>query len=270
MSNKIIPVEIDESKYNKVEQEPFVYPSLSVLVGHVASGKSTMLFNLIEKSKEIFKGNVILISPTLLNDPIQQKMIEDDMILEHFDYYDNTLMQHILDAIKEDEKEKYLLIFDDILSMTPKHMTKEGRWWNSYISQYRHRPNEGQISLVFAVQYFKDLSPVIRSNLSYLFLLGVHSEKHIKQYAEELSAATGGNEESFNRCYHEAKKGKYDFLLLDFRKLRAFKNLDTILYDRDSEFSNPKDDKQSSNKDLKKSKEDLDKEEQQLKEELKK
>jgi hypothetical protein len=258
MSKKIEPVDIDESKYNKEELEPFVYPSLGVLCGHVASGKSTMLFNLIKMSDSIFKGNVILISPTLLNDPIQQKMLEDDMILEHYDYFNNDLMRHILDAIKEDEDEKYLIVFDDILSMTPKHMTKEGRWWNSYISQYRHRPHEGQVSLLFAVQYFKDLSPVIRSNLSYLFLLGVHSEKHIKQYAEELSAATGGTEESFNKCYNEAKAGKYDFLLLDFRKLRALKNLDTILYDRDSEFNS------------KKTKEDLDKEEQELKEELKK
>jgi hypothetical protein len=148
-------------------------------------------------TKPVFNGNVILISPTLLNDPIQIKMIEDDMILEHYDYFNNDLMRHILDAIKEDENEKYLIVFDDILSMTPKYMSKEGRYWNSYISQYRHLPNEGQVSLMFFLQYFKDLSPVIRSNLSYLGLLGVHSEKHIKQYAEELSAATGGTEESF-------------------------------------------------------------------------
>jgi len=237
-SKKIQPVEIDESKYNKAELEPFVFPSLSVLVGHVASGKSTMLFNLIKMTEPVFKGNVILISPTMLNDPIQQKMVEDDMILEHYDYYNNDLMRHILDAIKEDKDEKYLIVFDDILSMTPKHMTREGRWWNSYISQYRHRPNEGQVSLVFAIQYFKDLSPVIRSNLSYLFLLGVHSEKHQAQYSEELSAATGGTAESFYKVYNEAKTGKFDFLMLDFRKLRAFKNLDTILYDRDSEFDN--------------------------------
>ena len=237
-SKKIQPVEIDESKYNKAELEPFVFPSLSVLVGHVASGKSTMLFNLIKMTEPVFKGNVILISPTMLNDPIQQKMVEDDMILEHYDYYNNDLMRHILDAIKEDKDEKYLIVFDAILSMTPKHMTREGRWWNSYISQYRHRPNEGQVSLIFAIQYFKDLSPVIRSNLSYLFLLGVHSEKHQAQYSEELSAASGGTAESFYKVYNEAKTGKFDFLMLDFRKLRAFKNLDTILYDRDSEFDN--------------------------------
>jgi len=238
MSKKIEPVDIDESKYNKAELDPFVFPSLGVLCGHVASGKSTMLFNLVKMTEPIFNGNVILISPTMLNDPIQQKMIEEDMILEHYDYFNNDLMRHILDAIKEDKEEKYLIVFDDILSLTPKHMTRDGRWWNSYISQYRHRPNEGQVSLIFAVQYFKDLSPVLRSNLSYLFLLGVHSEKHVKQYAEELSAATGGTEESFYKCYNEAKQGKFDFLMLDFRKLRAFKNLDTILYDRDSEFNN--------------------------------
>jgi hypothetical protein len=236
MDLKIKPVDIDESKYNSEELEPFVFPSLSVYIGHVASGKSTLLYNLIKMYEPVFKGNVILISPTVLNDPIQQKMLEDDLILEHYDFYSNDLMRHILDAIKEDKDEKYLIVFDDILSMTPKHMTKEGRWWNAYISQYRHRPNEGQVSLVFMLQYFKDLSPVIRSNLSYLGLLGVHSEKHLKQYAEELSAATGGTEQSFYEVYNEAKKDKFDFLLLDFRKLRAFKNFDTILYDRDKEF----------------------------------
>ncbi len=241
-SSKLIqPVDIDESKYNKSELDPFVFPSLSVFIGHVASGKSTLLHNLIRMTEPVFKGNVILISPTMLNDPIQQKMIEDDMVLEHYDYFNNELMKHILDAIKEDEDEKYLIVFDDILSMTPKHMTKEGRWWNSYISQYRHRPNEGQVSLMFFLQYFKDLSPVIRSNLSYLGLLGVHSSKHQQQYAEELSAATGGTDESFYKAYNEAKSGKYDFLLLDFRKLRALKNLDTVLYDREKEFAKVKD-----------------------------
>ena len=233
---KIKSVPIDESKYNKEELEPFVFPSLSVFIGHVASGKSTLLYNLLEITNPVFKGNVILISPTIMNDPIQQKMIEDDLILEHYDFFNNDLMRHILDAIKEDEDEKYLIVFDDILSMTPKHMTKEGRWWNAYISQYRHRPNEGQVSLMFFLQYYKDLSPVIRSNLSYLGLLGVHSEKHLKQYAEELSAATGGTEESFHEVYGKAKEGKFDFLLLDFRKLRALKNLDTVLYERDKDF----------------------------------
>ena len=238
MSKKIQAVEIDESKYNTAELDPFVFPSLSVFIGHVASGKSTLLYNLIKLTEPVFKGNVILISPTMLNDPIQKKMLDDDMILESYDFFNNDLMRSILDAIKEDEDEKYLLVFDDILSMTPKHMTKEGRWWNSYISQYRHRPNEGQVSLMFFLQYFKDLSPVIRSNLSYLGLLGVHSEKHQAQYSEELSAATGGTSESFYKVYNEAKKGKYDFLLLDFRKLRALKNLDVVLYDRDKEFNN--------------------------------
>jgi len=214
-----------------------------------------LLYNLIKLTEPVFKGNVILISPTMLNDPIQQKMIDDDMILEHYDFFNNGLMRQLLDAIKEDEEEKYLLVFDDILSMTPKHMTKEGRWWNSYISQYRHRPNEGQVSLMFFLQYFKDLSPVIRSNLSYLGLLGVHSEKHQAQYAEELSAATGGTSESFYKVYNEAKKGKYDFLLLDFRKLRALKNLDVVLYDRDKEFnseSNSDDEEKENNENVEK------------------
>ena len=101
----------------------------------------------------------------------------------------------------------------------------------------------------------------IKILLSYLYLLWVHSEKHLKQYAEELSSATGGTEQSFYETYNKAKEGKFDFLLLDFRKLRALKNLDTILYDRDEEFNNTSK--------AAKTKEDLDKEEKRLLKELK-
>jgi hypothetical protein len=241
MSNKIKPVDIDESKYNTAELDPFVFPSLSVYVGHVASGKSTLLYNLIEMTKPVFNGNVILISPTLLNDPIQIKMIEDDMILEHYDYFNNDLMRHILDAIKEDENEKYLIVFDDILSMTPKYMSKKADIGILIFLSIGICLMRGKLVLCFFYSISKIYHQLLEVIYQYLGLLGVHSEKHIKQYAEELSAATGGTEESFNKCYNEAKAGKYDFLLLDFRKLRALKNLDTVLYDRDKEFSNDKD-----------------------------
>lgn len=239
---KIHKVEIDENLFNSVDLEPFIFPSLSVFVGSVAAGKTTTLYNLIKITDEIFNGNVILISPTIKNDPILMKMVDEEMIIEYFEEYSNESMKKILNVIKEEEaNEKYLIVMDDILSMTPRNNTREARWWNSFISTYRHGGGicgEGQISLMFFTQYYKDMGVVIRSNMSYMGLLGVHSEKHIKSYAEELSAPCNGTEEGFYDCYKKAKCGKFDFLFLDFRKLRAFRNLDEKLYDRDEDYEN--------------------------------
>jgi len=44
---EIKPIEIDESKFNKVDLEPFTFPSLLIGLGKVASGKTTFMANLI-------------------------------------------------------------------------------------------------------------------------------------------------------------------------------------------------------------------------------
>jgi len=38
---EIQPVEIDEEKFNKTELDPFIFPSCTIVLGAVASGKTT-------------------------------------------------------------------------------------------------------------------------------------------------------------------------------------------------------------------------------------
>ena len=236
---KIKPVEIDESRYNKEELGHFEFPSTFIGIGAVAAGKSTLMFNLINMLKPVFDDNVIIFSPTATNDPILLKLVEDELVLEVFETYSNETLQRILEVIKDDpdEKQKYLIIFDDILgmaNMANNHISKEARFLNSFISTYRHGAGicqEGRISCMWFIQYYKSLLPTLRVNASYVSFLGKHSEKNIKQYAEELSTVCGGSENKFMELWNTCKGGRYDFMTIDLRKLRVFKNLDKLVYD---------------------------------------
>ena len=41
----------------------------------------------------------------------------------------------------------------------------------------------------------------------------------------------GGSESKFLELWKECKGGRYDFMTIDLRKLRVFKNLDKLVYD---------------------------------------
>jgi hypothetical protein len=233
---EIKPIEIDETKFNKVDLEPFTFPSLIVGLGKVASGKTTFMANMVRILDPVFKGNVILFSPTLANDPILDKLIEEDEILEYFDTYSNDLLRKVLETIAEQpEDEKYMIIFDDILGSLPRANSRDAKFFDKFISTYRHGggiAGEGQVSLMFFVQYFNSLTPVLRTNASYYVLLGQQGDKQLKTLAEELHPATGDTEEDFYRVYTDAKRKPFDFLMLDFRKLKAYRNLTDVLYSK--------------------------------------
>jgi len=250
---EIKPIEIDESKFNKVDFEPFTFPSLIVGLGKVASGKTTFMANMVRILEPVFKGNIILFAPTLANDPILDKLIEEDEILEYFDTYSNGTLQRVLEVIAEtEEDQKYLIIFDDILGSLPRANSRDAKWFDKFISTYRHGggvAGEGQVSLMFFVQYFNSLTPVLRTNASYYVLLGQQGEKQLKKLSEELHAACGETEEDFMIKYKEAKQKPYDFMLLDFRKLKCYRNLTDLLYSKHDDNGKPKEKKEDENQD---------------------
>lgn len=236
---EIQPVKIDDDKFNKQELEPFVFPSLTIVLGAVAAGKTTFLHNFVRITEPVFHGNVILFSPTLKNDPILDKMVDDDDILSFFENYSNGTLQRVLEAIRDgDENEKYLIIFDDILGSLPRTGSKEAEWFDKFISTYRHGggiAGEGQISLVFCIQKWTKLTPTLRVNGSYYVLLGEFGEKTKKNLAEELYPATGTSEADFYEKWNEAHQKPYDFLTLDFRKMKAYRNLTDKIYEKNSD-----------------------------------
>lgn len=246
---KIEPVKIDESKLNVKDYGLWTFPSLHLMVGKIASGKSTFLNNLISKIwSPVFDDRIILFSPTARNDPIINQLIEDEKIFAHFPVFNMDIMDRVLETLDEDENDdRYLIVLDDAMGMIPPTMSKEGARFNKWIANFRHVPKEGKCSIIISIQKFSSVNNVIRSNIHYMYLLGKVSEKELKQYSEELNAITDGSDKKFIELYHQAKEGcKYNFMVLDFKKLRVLKNFDDILHEENEDEGNKKEDEEES------------------------
>ena len=236
MSLKVEPVKIDEKLLNRVEQGIWEFPSLHLIVGKIASGKSTFLHNIITRFwNPVFKENIILFSPTARNDPIMNTLIEGDKVFIHFTEFTNDIAKRVLAVIKEDEnpKSRWLIILDDAMGMIPNTNSREARWFNKWIANFRHEPVEGKVSIIISIQKFSSVNNVVRSNLHYIYLLGKASEKELKQYSEEMNAISGGSSSKFLELYNKSKEGShpYHFMTLDFKKLRVLKDFDELLFD---------------------------------------
>ena len=235
-SLKVEPVKIDEKLLNRVEHGIWEFPSLHLIVGKIASGKSTFLHNIIDKFwNPVFKENIILFSPTARNDPIMNTLIEGDKVFIHFTEFTNEIAKRVLEVIKEDENSnsKWLIILDDAMGMIPATNSREARWFNKWIANFRHEPVEGKVSIIISIQKFSSVNNVVRSNLHYIYLLGKASEKELKQYSEEMNAISGGSSEKFLELYKKAKEGDhpYHFMTLDFKQLRVLKDFDNLMFD---------------------------------------
>ena len=174
MSNslKVEPVKIDEKLLNKVEHGIWEFPSLHLIVGKIASGKSTFLHNIITRFYEpVFKQNIILFSPTARNDPIMNTLIEGDKIFVHFTEFNNEIAKRVLEVIKEDDdpKSRWLIILDDAMGMIPPTNSREARWFNKWIANFRHEPVECKVSIIISIQKFSSVNNVVRSNLHYIY-----------------------------------------------------------------------------------------------------
>ena len=238
-SLKIEPVKIDESKLNVVDHGYFKFPSLHLVIGKVASGKSTFINNLISKIfNPVFKDNVILFSSTAGNDPILKELIDNKKIFFHFPTYNQQTLETVLDMIRDEDgsNDRYLIVFDDLANIIPKTMSKDGQYFNNFIANFRHICQEGKISIIITTQKYTTINSFIRSNSHYVYLLGRASQKELKTYSEELNAITDGTEEKFLECYRQCKSDKYDIMLLDFINLRVMKNLDELVHDDNAKY----------------------------------
>ena len=80
-SFKVEPVEVGEPKFNAVDYGIWAFPSLHVYVGAVASGKSTLLYNIATKFfYPIFENRIILLSPTAMNGPLTLDLIDNNHV----------------------------------------------------------------------------------------------------------------------------------------------------------------------------------------------
>lgn len=240
---KIEPHKNVDLKNDVGEHEVDILPSIPhaiAIIGSVRAGKSLLWSQLYTNPafpyKKLFEVK-ILISGTASNDKMLKNIIDDEFDFIFTDYTDELLLE-IIDMIEKDVSDnRYIIIFEDIIGQINIKRTGKVDALTALITRYRHVGNErveGKVSLCIVTQYFKYLNSVMRLNMSNYFLMGNSSEAELKKYASEFSVF-GGSQEKFIQLYKESKKVKFDFMYLDMKELKVYRNFEDLLWSDDDD-----------------------------------
>lgn len=219
----------DTERFNDLHPHLLKPPFLLVMNATTGSFKTTTCANMILRKNfydvpnEKYFDFFIIISPTIYNCKTSIPLVKyADAI---YDEYDDSIIDAIIELQKEDDTEKQhiLLLIDDMLG---EPMPK--------IRYLSSRNRHFRISIIVNLQAFKSKGshPHIRQNASGYFIGGVKSRKEYDKMEEEFAELFGGAD-NFRKIYLEAtSENRYDFLYLDLKNIKAYKNLTTLLWDK--------------------------------------
>lgn len=224
----ILPVKsLEDDKNNGLNPILPKPPFLGIVNGSVRSGKSTLLMNLLYNDN-FYKGmfdKIIFISPTCENDKTLHHMNEDDDIikicdnLESIDGILKSIVKIQQDELKKGDGMHTLLILDDMLGYIKQH---------SYLSFLCTRYRHFRLSLLITTQSFRSIPNVVRTNASFYIIYTTQNDKELEKIFDEF----GGLIPNFKTIFKQATEQMYNFLYLDLRKVIAYHNFDTILYEK--------------------------------------
>lgn len=203
-------------------------PCIMVLVMPTASGKSTILSNLLLR-EDFYKDahdNITIFSNTIEQDVTSRFLCK---ACDTYTGYDDNVLASIIKQQKsfKDEDRPFIgLIFDDIMGSV-----KRNSYLNNLVTRSRHY---GVGLLAVSLQSFKGIVPTVRNNCNAFICGNLQNMGELDKISQEYSGMYGGDEK-FRKIYAEATKERYDFLYLDLQSnpARAFRNFETLLATRD-------------------------------------
>lgn len=209
---KVIDLE-DKGKYKVIHPHLPQPPFLLLMCGSVRSGKTNALVGLL-RDEEMFGDDyfdiVKIFSNSIYNDP-KGKYLMDVFDVE--DGYKDSHIDKFIESQKKYDREDMptaLLVFDDIINKDFKK--------NNSISFLASRFRHIETSIIIAVQSFRAISPIIRSNATDIMIMKQQSagkKGELAKIIEEYSDLAG-SEERFLEYYHYAiNESPYSFLYID-------------------------------------------------------
>lgn len=216
----------DDKKTKKLNPLLIKPPFLGVLNGSTRSGKSTMVTNFLYNPdfyKNIFE-NVIIISPTVLNDDTLRFIKEDEKITkisENFEFLDDILKTIVesQEDVEKEEREDVLIILDDMLGFL-----KRESYLTYLCTRYRHY----KISILITTQSFRAIPNIIRTNADFVILFATQNKKEYKKIEEEY----GGLIPDFETRFKEATDKPYNFMYINLKKIKVYHNFIEKLYEK--------------------------------------
>lgn len=222
------------------EQYPFVF-----LSSKKASGKSSVIYNILINMTLPKKTKIYLFSKTYENDNTQINMIKKISKYNDIQFFDdleyknqqgenfNNILDKLINDIKQDileNKEKikklkyvyprHIFVFDDFSELL-KDKTLEG-----IIKRHRHYLT----SFIISSQSYTDLKPNVRNQVNFLILFKEIPIQRLKLIFDEK--IKGLDYDKFIELYNKATEEKYNFLLLncdDNKDIRKNFNMKFIL-----------------------------------------
>ena len=194
---KLKSYESKQSKYSMVAS----LPMRSVLLGPSGSGKTVLLVSMILDLYRDCFARIYIWSPSVFVDqswePVKQ-YIEKDLKINtdkekiYFDDYRNEDLEKVIDTqyklIDHMKKQEYkklyniLIVIDDFADNPS--FTRHSKLLHSLYTRGRHL----MISTITSTQVFNALSPIIRKNITQLYVYKLRNYKDLEAVLEELSA----------------------------------------------------------------------------------
>jgi len=233
--------ESKQSKYLHVGE----LPMRSVILGPSGSGKTILLQNMI---LDIYRGcfeRIYIMSPSIEVDhswvPVKNyidkvmkvKDSKDEPI--YFDHYDPVALENIITTQhklaeymkKHDHKSIYqiLIVIDDFADSP--QFTRQSKLLHALYIRGRHT----FISTITATQVFNALSPIIRKNITELYVYRLRNYRDLESLIEELSALYP--KKTLMELYNMATSEPHSFLYINLvaknKKDMFFMNFDRKL-----------------------------------------
>ena len=224
---KVTPIQLKEFTCNQSHYGDIVpkLPMRSMLVAPSGAGKTVLLTNMI---LDIYKGcfsRIYVWSPSIevdstwrpVKDYIRDHIKPSDREKCYFDSYDPAELEQVINTQKKvidyqkEQKHKDLyqiLICIDDFADSPDFTRKPQLLHQLYI-----RGRHYMISTITSTQVFKAISPIVRKNITNLFVYRLRNYGDLEGIIEELSAIY--DKKTLLQIYHEAVSEEYSFLYVN-------------------------------------------------------
>ena len=224
---KVTPIQLKEFTCNQSHYGDIVpkLPMRSMLVAPSGAGKTVLLTNMI---LDLYKGcfsRIYVWSPSIevdstwrpVKDYIRDHIKPGDREKCYFDSYDPAELEQVINTQKKvidyqkEQKHKDLyqiLICIDDFADSPDFTRKSQLLHQLYI-----RGRHYMISTITSTQVYKQISPIVRKNLTHLFIYRLRNYGDLESIVEELSAIY--DKHTLLQIYHEAVSEEYSFLYVN-------------------------------------------------------
>ena len=227
LAPKITPIQLKEyncKQYKYSDVAPKL-PMRSMLVGPSGGGKTVLLTNMILDIYRDCFSRVYIWSPSInvdstwkpVKDYIRDHIKPNDREKCYFDSYEPSELeqviktqQKVIDYQKEQKhKDLYqiLIVIDDFADDT--NFTRKSTLLHQLYIRGRHY----MISTITSTQVYKQISPIVRKNMTHLFIYRLRNYGDLEAIIEEMSAIY--DKKTLLQIYHEAISEPYSFLYIN-------------------------------------------------------